>query len=110
MLNLETLNGMQGMLFLARCGVRVEMLDFNKFRVYGFYKSDSLEVDLVNHTYTDRYKTDRLEDWQSLVEELLDLNDYWHDVSKDRGVDEWKTPHSAWVKVREELEKLKTNS
>lgn len=101
------LNGLQGLAFLARCGVRVEMLDLHLFRVYGFYKSDSVDVNLNAETVTSRYdRVDTFEVWNSLVEQLVDLNEYWWSRSYYR-YEGWAELTREWKKVREELEKLK---
>ena len=80
---------------LAERGVRVEMLSRFEFKVYGFYKSDSVTVHTVNQTLTARY--DEVDEFmlEDLTEALVALNHQWWERSAWRYAG-WAEPEPAW--------------
>lgn len=101
MYNREDFNGLNGLGFLARNGVRVEMVDTNRFHVYGFYKSGYVEVDFDTNKVTARYNevTDLTEYyWKDLVDVLLTLNEEWQRKSAGRHAD-WNKMNDEWQAV-----------
>lgn len=106
MYNREDFDGLKGLAFLARNGVRVDLVDADKFRVYGFYKSDSVEVDFETQTITARYNEVESikDDWTDLVDRLLMLNKEWQLKSAQRH-DSWKTMAPEWQRSLEAYNK-----
>jgi hypothetical protein len=80
---------------LAEAGVRVEMVSRFAYRVYGFYKSDSVLVNLANNTVTARYEEVSEFDPEHLKEKLVELNYEWWERSAWRH-DGWSQPDAAW--------------
>ena len=107
MYNREDFDGLKGLAFLACNGVRVELVDTDKFRVYGFYKSDSVEVDFETQTITARYNEVESfkDDWADLVDRLLMLNKEWQLKSANRS-ESWSTMTPEWQRVQEAYEKI----
>lgn len=87
---------------LAEAGVRVEMMSRFEYRVYGFYKSDSVVVNLVNNTVTARYNEVSEFDPARLTEKLVELNYEWWERSAWRH-DAWSEPDSAWKPLLEKF-------
>jgi hypothetical protein len=80
---------------LAERGVRVEMLGRFEFKVYGFYKSDSVTVHTVNQTLTARYNEVDEFMVEDLTSALVTLNHQWWERSRER-YDGWAEPDAAW--------------
>ena len=80
---------------LAEAGVEVKMVSRFEYDVYGFYKSNSVRVNLASNTVTARYNEVTEFDPAKLKEALVELNYDWWLFSKDR-YDGWARPDGAW--------------
>ena len=90
--------------FLAECGVMIQMISYDKFDVYGFYKSSKVTVDLTNKKIYGRYdEVDEIYESLSLEKQLLIINKYWWERSKDRW-DGWSEMSPTWSNVEKLLE------
>lgn len=90
--------------FLADCGVMIQMISYDKYDVYGFYKSSKVTVDLTNKTISGRYnEVDEIYESLPLEKQLLIINKYWWERSKDRW-DGWSEFSNTWSNVEKLLE------
>jgi hypothetical protein len=90
--------------FLAECGVMIQMISYDKYDVYGFYKSSKVTVDLTNKTISARYdEVDEIVDYYPLEKQLLDLNKDWWERSKDRS-SLWSELSPSWTNVEKLIE------
>ena len=90
--------------FLADCGVMIQMISYDKYDVYGFYKSSKVTVDLTNKTITARYdEVDEIVDYMLLEKQLLLLNKNWWERSRDRS-SLWSEWSATWRNVEKQIE------
>lgn len=85
---------------LAERGVLVTMRSRFEYEVGGFYKSNTVRVNVANQTVTARYDEVTEFDPANLTETLVDLNWDWWLRSKDR-YDGWSQPDGAWLPLLE---------
>lgn len=90
--------------FLADCGVMIQMISYDKFDVYGFYKSNKVTVDLTKKTISSRYnEDDEIVDYMPLEKQLFLINKNWWERSKERW-DGWSEMSPAWTDVGKLIE------
>jgi hypothetical protein len=91
------MNGIKALAFLAERGVEVTLLNETEFTVGGFYKSDTVKVNIETNTITARYNEVTTVDADSnLVETLILLNKNWQRRSPDR-FGGWAEMDSRWA-------------
>ncbi len=89
--------------FLADCGVMIQMISYDKYDVYGFYKSSKVIVDLTNKTISARYdEVDEIVDYYPLEKQLLLINKHWWFMSRDKW-DGWSEFSPSWQTVEDRL-------
>jgi hypothetical protein len=96
----------QALEFIASRGVTTRMTGKDHFELDGFYKSgDALVVlgDTETVIKTRYNRVDVVPKDSDLVEALIELNDEWHEHSKDR-FEGWKAVDPAWQRVREDYQ------
>ena len=85
---------------LAEKGVMVQMRSRFEYEVFGFYKSNSVVVNLPMQTVTARYgEVDEFAD-EGLFDALVELNYSWWSRSHAR-YDGWARPAPEWEKLFE---------
>jgi len=90
--------------FLAETGVEVTMLSMDRYKVSGFYKSDSVTVDFTKMTVTARYnEVDTFTEDDDLVVVLTNLNRAWQERSAFH-FEGWREPTPEWARVYTILE------
>ena len=91
------MNGIKALAFLAKHDIEVTLLNETEFTVGGFYKSDTVKVNIETNTITARYnEVTTVDNGSNLLETLILLNKKWHQRSADR-FDGWAEMDNAWA-------------
>ena len=85
--------------FLAREGVEVTMLSEDRYKVHGFYKSDTVVVDFTKMEVEARYnEVTKFDEDDNLATVLAELNCKWQERSAHLA-DFWREPTTEWAHV-----------